>query len=93
MKIAFDVNNTLIKHEYSNTIVEMLKLFKRAGHYIIVWSTLGKSYVDQTIEELGIEQFVDETAGKNEYSDELPDIAIDDKSIESKKATINIKIS
>jgi len=75
--IAFDVNGVLVGSKNSETLINLLKVLKSAGHHIIVWSGNGKEYVEEVVKELNLESYVDE------YSDKLlckskPEIAIED---------------
>ncbi len=94
MKIAFDVNQTLIRNPNSETLINLLKSLKEAGHEILVWSTSGKDYVDKTVNRLGIKKYVDQTKDKaNVKGKDLPDIAFDDlgeRGASAKKAVIKV---
>lgn len=92
MKIAFDVHGTLIRptEEETLAVVEFLKILKRAGHYIIVWSGDDIEQIEPVIKELKIQNFVDLITTKINFK-ELPDIAFDDNEFAfSNKVTIKV---
>ncbi len=92
MKIAFDVQGTLIRSnkEETTTMVEFLKILKKAGHYIIVWSGDEVERTELLIKNLGIQEFVDLITSKLNPKD-ISDIAFDDNEFAfSRKCTIKV---
>ncbi len=92
MKIAFDVQGTLIRSNKDESIVmvEFLKILKKAGHYIIVWSGDDVERTKSIIKQLGIEEFVDFVTSKLNTKD-YSDVAFDDNEFAfSRKATIKV---
>lgn len=80
LRIAFDVNGTLIGTTDSQdalAIQLLLKRLKKAGHQIIVWSGNGAEYANEKVTNLGLQDYVDEFASKLDDI-ERPDIAFDD---------------
>ncbi len=81
MKIAFDINGTLKKTDESETqtMISFLKLLKKAGHFIIIWSGDDLDEIKRFIAEYHLESFIDSAISKLSASqDNLPDIAFDD---------------
>lgn len=92
--IAFDVDGTLRDNENTSEAamrddllpnVRIVQLLKTLASFkntrIIVWSGGGKEYAESIGRQLGIDEFVDEYAGKVDYmafGKPRPDIAIDD---------------
>ena len=92
MKIAFDVHGTILRDTKNETqaIVELIKILKKAGHYIIVWSSDDVQDTRIVVEELHIKKFVDSVISKMDIK-EWPDIAFDDNQFPfSKMATIKV---
>lgn len=99
MKIAFDVDDTLILPAIATgfgidtpnyEIVELYRWFQRQGHYMIIWSGSGIDYAKRWAERLGL------------HADEFPikairedlDIAFDDSaSANLGKVTVIVKRS
>lgn len=94
MKIAFDVNGTLLRasREETEVMVGFLKILKNAGHFIIVWSSEEVEKTELILEELKINEYVDKVIDKLHIDTNfLPDIAFDDNPIAfSIKATIKV---
>ena len=67
MKIAFDVDGTLITLSNDRPrwdVIDMLRTLKKCGHTITVWSGGGKDYADMWVRRLFLEDAVDEICGK-----------------------------
>jgi len=97
-KIAFDVNNTLIKTKDENVmsfsyspryeIIQMLiTLSKLPDTEIYVWSSGGMWYANEFVRELGLEEYVDYIVEKNFQG---IDICFDDRMVNLAK--VNIKV-
>lgn len=81
MKIAFDVNGTLLRNneDETKTMVGFLKILKKAGHFIIIWSGDDVEEIIKVIRKLEIEDYVDKVMSKLNFDkDFIPDISIDD---------------
>lgn len=93
MKIAFDVDETLIRQNTDNTItpiwntVELLRWFKGMGWEVIVWSGGGMDYAETMMNRFGIPY--DRIAVK--FSEEV-DIAVDDLASPSEKKALSAKV-
>ena len=93
MKIAFDIDNTLMKFDRERKIqvpdyhlISVLHWFVANGDDVIIWSGGGKDYVDRTIEKLGLHNVRNVTP----KGSEKVDIAFDDETAEI--ANINILV-
>lgn len=93
LKIAFDVDNTLIKYSLDRDtpkydIIMIYNFLKAQGHYMIIWSGGGKDYARMWAEKLGLNP--DEVRDKlgKKYDD--VDICFDDEEVNLGK--INIKV-
>lgn len=81
MKIAFDINGTLrrINQSETNTMIEFLKILKKAGNYIIVWSGDDAYEINKFVSDYGLNEYVDLAVSKLHIKpSDLPDIAFDD---------------
>lgn len=86
IKIAFDVDGTLVSHDEANktisanerirTMLIALSSFKNVK--IIVWSGSGELWARQASSAIGIDKYVDKYASKTDHPIIQPDIAIDD---------------
>ncbi len=95
MKIAFDINGTLKRTEQVETqaMLNLLKILKKAGHFIIVWSGDDIEEIKKFISSNQLEPYVDSAICKlNIKSENLPDIAFDDSDFAylAKLATIKV---
>lgn len=101
MKIAFDVDGTLITLSNDRPrwdIVEMVHTLKKCGHTIIVWSGGGKDYADMWVRRLFLEGAVDEICAKPIIAPSLGgkerayycDVAFDDEQV--LLGRVNIKV-
>jgi FMN phosphatase YigB (HAD superfamily) len=83
VKIAFDVDDTLIDEE-DNPRVEIIRLLRDLARLteseIIVWSSRGKDWAEYWLERLELSNHVQEARGKD--SDYQADIAFDDDATE-----------
>lgn len=90
MKIAFDVDGTLIYQvgEKEDTprydIISMFKMFEKLGWDMYVWSGGGYHYAERWAEKLGLDATI---AVKGSFK---PDIAVDDMEVEL--GTVNIRV-
>ena len=74
MKIAFDVDYTLIDDKYAPIYdnIDLFRWFERHGHDMIIWSGGGVDYATRIAERLGLKaRIVDKCS-------ESVDIAVDD---------------
>lgn len=94
MKIAFDIQGVLISNDNvrSETMINLLKMLKEAGHFIIVWSGDDIGLMKKQMNEIGIMDYIDFLVNKmNIDKDMLPDIAFDDNELVlARYATIKI---
>lgn len=95
MRIAFDITGTLSRSDSieSDAMITFLKILKKAGHYIIVWSDDDIERINQFIEAKTLTEFVDLTVSKLSVKPEdFPDIAFDDSEFGylGKLATIKV---
>lgn len=95
MKIAFDINGTLRRAESEETkvMIGFLKILKKAGHFIIVWSGDDVADINKFIGEYKLEEFVDIACNKLDSDPEnMPDVAFDDSEFAylAKKVTIKV---
>jgi len=94
MKIAFDINGTLRKAgaEETKVMIGFLKILKKAGHFIIVWSS---DDINKFISEFELGEFVDIACNKLDSDPKnMPDVAFDDSEFAylAKKVTIKVLI-
>tara|TARA_R110000868_G_scaffold236293_4_gene490323 strand:- start:870 stop:1226 length:357 start_codon:yes stop_codon:yes gene_type:complete len=100
MKIAFDVDDTLIIPaivagtdrdipNYDN--IAIYRWFQLQGAYMIIWSGGGKDYAQMWGEKLGLmaNEYRDKSTNEKSY-DETIDIAFDDCDV--KLAKVNVKV-
>lgn len=93
MKIAYDVDGTLIHKTYTgrdvprHDILQSLFWFHSHSHSIIVWSGGGQDYAKDWAEKLGISHLV-EILSKDEYHG--VDICFDDEVVELAKMNIRV---
>ena len=95
LKIAFDVDNTLIKpsnkegeRDVTNLdTVWLFEWFQKQGHFMIVWSGGGTDYAQMWCNRIGI------TPDSIVSKDKLVgvDIAFDDQEVDLAKINIQIK--
>lgn len=94
MKIAFDIIGTLKRSssEETKTMIDFLKILKKAGHFIIVWSGDDRTEIVKFVKENDLTEFVDLMVDKLKIeAKDLPDIAIDDNElIFAKKVVIKV---
>ena len=89
MKIAFDVDGTLVKgdvprYEVINLLISLRKL---TGSEIYVWSGGGVSYAEMWVRKLGLSSYVEGVIAKG--SEEV-DIAVDDMDAYLGKVTLRV---
>lgn len=99
MKVAFDVDDTLIlpsvatgldidTPNYSN--IAVYKWFQEQGYYMIIWSGGGQDYARMWGEKLGLR--ADEYRDKGMGSKDLTiDIAFDDCDVDLAKVNVKVK--
>lgn len=95
MKIAFDITGTLLRLDATETesMINLLKILKKAGHYIIVWSGSEINEINEFIESKNLSEYVDLAVCKTDVKPkDFPDIAFDDSQFAflAKKATIKV---
>lgn len=95
MRIAFDVDETLIKMNHSGESVpkwetiEVLRYFAlNTDAEIIVWSGSGVDYATRWTEKLGIDHYVDKVLPKGCMK---VDIAFDDQRVTLGRANVQVK--
>ena len=98
MKIAFDVDDTLIipacavswsQDTPNYEVINIYRFFQSQGHYMIIWSGGGKDYAEMWARRLGLNP--NECMAKTtELKDEI-DIAFDDCDIELAKVNVKVK--
>ncbi|BCX14221.1 MAG: hypothetical protein KatS3mg085_753 [Candidatus Dojkabacteria bacterium] len=80
LRIAFDINGTLVGTSDPDDSLAMqllIKRLKKAGHTIILRTGDTVEYSMQKAKELGLDQYIDEYATKLDI-EERPDVAFDD---------------
>jgi len=99
MKIAFDIDDTLIIPAIAlgviNTsqdvpnyeVIEIYRWFQQQGHSMVVWSGGGVDYAKRWAEKLGLEPC---TIRLKEKSDDI-DLAFDDCDVDLGKVNIKVK--
>lgn len=96
--IAFDVHGTLYDHmgKPRTQVIEFLKVLKKAGHTIIVWSTETRAEVWMVITDLDLEEYVDMHGSKldvgKSWLPDMPDIAFDDQAMLGLAIEATIKV-
>lgn len=95
MRIAFDINGTLrrIDTEETNAVINFLKILKKAGHFIIVWSGDDIDDINKFIDEYKLTDYIDIACNKLDIDlKDMPDVAFDDSEFAylAKKVTIKI---
>lgn len=99
MKIAFDVDDTLIipaivagtDRDIPNyDTIAIYNWFKAQGNYMIIWSGGGKDYAQMWGEKLGLKADEYRDKGKNSFDPEI-DIAFDDCDVELAKVNVKVK--
>lgn len=98
MKIAFDVDGTLISYpddQPRRDIVDMLITLRMCGHHIIVWSGGGKEYAEVWAKRLFLIPYVQEIMEKPLQTARIDggtfaDICFDDEEV--KLATVNVRV-
>lgn len=94
MRIAFDITGTLkrVSKEETETMINFLKILKKAGHFIIIWSGDEKNEIVRFVKENNLTEFVDLMVDKLKIkAEDLPDVAIDDNElIFAKKVVIKV---
>lgn len=97
MKIAFDVDDTLIMPPEATDldrdipnyeIINIYRFFQSQGHYMIVWSGGGLDYARMWAEKLGLKP--NEVRAKAPAKDEV-DIAFDDCDIDLARVNVKVK--
>ena len=97
MKIAFDVDDTLIVPAIATGFdrdvpnyetIAIYRWFQAQGYYMIIWSGGGKDYAKMWAEKLGLT--ADEILAKDTRLKDEIDIAFDDSDI--KLAKVNVKV-
>lgn len=95
MRIAFDVDDTLIKHNHSGESVpkwetiDVMRYFAlNTDAEIIVWSGSGVDYAQRWTEKLGIDHYVDKVIPKGSI---VVDIAFDDQVVNLGNANVKIR--
>ena len=80
-RIAFDIDDTLIKHEPGKEacpdyeLIFVLKWFVNNGHEVLVWSGGGIDYASKWVSKLGIQNIVTVVSKEDKHN---VDIAFDD---------------
>lgn len=96
MKIAFDVDDTLIipsvatgfdRDTPNYDTISLYKWFQAQGHYMIIWSGSGVDWAKTWSEKLGLQ--ADEFPLKQKRED--VDIAFDDCDVELAKVNVKVK--
>jgi hypothetical protein len=102
MKIAIDVDNTLLttviidgafNAVLNHDVVALMRAIKALGVAdIIVWSGGGKDYAEKMVHRYGLQNLVDQCAGKLDFITEgfRPDITLDDQDMTA--GTVNLKL-
>lgn len=94
MKIAFDITGRLLRVDAQETesMINLLKILKKAGHFIIVWSGSDIEEINEFIESKNIKEHVDLAVCKSDVKPEnFPDVAFDDSQFAYlAKATIKV---
>jgi hypothetical protein len=95
MKLAFDVDDTLIIPSVANgsgenipnhEVIAVYRFFQEQGHHMIIWSGSGIDWATRWAEKLGL--FPDEIRRKQKSED--VDIAFDDCDVDL--GTVNVKV-
>lgn len=94
MKIAFELNCVIgreLDREF-NSIISFIKILKRAGHVIILWSESELDEIQIFVKENKLTGYIDIVASKSSIREEnIPDIAFDcEEDVISRLVTINI---
>jgi hypothetical protein len=98
MKIAFDVDDTLIipacaldldRDVPNYDTIAIYLWFQRQGNYMIIWSGGGESYAKMWADKLGLK--ADEIIAKTTQRKEEIDIAFDDSEINLAKVNIKVR--
>lgn len=90
MKVAFDVDDTLIKLNEAGEnvpryeVIELFKKFESFGCVMHIWSGSGVDYAARWRDKLGLQAVV---VAKGSF---LPDLAVDDMDVELGK--VNLKV-
>ena len=93
MKIAFDVDGTLIRKSATGDdvpryeIIILLALFSDNQHEVYVWSGSGVDYAERWCEKLGLKREIFKIVAKGSF---VPDVAIDDEEVELGKTNIKV---
>lgn len=96
MKIAFDVDDTLIVPSIASGFeidtpnydtIALYRWFQAQGHYMIIWSGGGPDYARQWANKLGLH--ADEHPSKEKRAD--IDIAFDDCDVDLAKVNVKVK--
>ena len=80
MNVLFDVDLTIISAhlELRPHVKEVMATFKETGHNAYVWSTGGKSYVEEIVRRRDLGKTVDGCFGKFGETPVRPDFCVDD---------------
>jgi len=98
MKIAFDVDDTLIvpsvATEFDRDVpnydtIAIYRWFQAQGNYMIIWSGGGDDYAKMWAEKLGLE--ADEYIAKDTRMKDEIDIAFDDCDINLAKVNVRVR--
>jgi hypothetical protein len=98
MKIAFDVDDTLIipaiatgfdRDVPSYETIAIYRWFQAQGHYMIIWSGGGQDYAKMWAEKLGLT--ADEIVAKTTERKNEIDLAFDDNDIELARVNVKVK--
>lgn len=93
MRIAFDVDGTLIRKSYTgrdvprHDVIDLLNWFIDHGHTVFVWSGGGADYASEWVEKLGLET-VAGILSKYEYHN--IDLCFDDEEVELAKLNFRV---
>ena len=91
MRIAFDVDGTLIDYDEKprENIIELLKMMaEMQGTTIIVWSGGGREYALTWVKRLGLDDYVDIVTSKDKSL--KVDIAFDDYKVNLAEVNITV---
>lgn len=90
MKIAFDLEATIMNRDDSvqETMVNLIKILKTSGNFIILWSTSDRKYIANAVKEFNLDTYVDLITEKmNVDLKNIPDVVFDSESFEGSSFT------